>query len=416
MKQLKHIWFIAVKDLKLFLMDRTAFFMFIIFPFLFVALFSLMSAGGEEDPRLELHLVTREAKGGLSYQIIGAIETKKSSKLKPGEPEIIWDKDYEKSRKEVKKGKLDGFLVFPSNFTEAVMMGYGTELKVVSDPEATNARAALSGLAKSVASQVGAQQVANNATIGLFVEHGLKTGHMETIGPVIQQVLMGQKGNANQKSYIKYKTEKVGEKEAENAANWVLSGYLVMFVFFAAAQSAEMIVRERQNLTLERLLTSSVRKESILGGVFLGTSTKGLLQIIIFWLLGILVFKADLGQSPAAVILVSFLMVIMSAAFGVMLATLVKTQRSAGSIAVLASLVLAPLGGCWWPLFITPRWMQFIAKVTPHAWANTAFNKLMLFGADFSSVVPEMLALVGFTFLFGAIAIWRFGVSAVMAE
>ncbi len=99
-----------------------------------------------------------------------------------------------------------------------------------------------------------------------------------------------------------------------------------------------------------------------------------------------------------------------------MLATLVKTQRSAGSVAVLASLVLAPLGGCWWPLFITPRWMQFIAKVTPHAWANTAFNKLMLFGADFSSVVPEMLALVGFTFLFGAIAIWRFGVSAVMAE
>ena len=149
----------------------------------------------------------------MSHQIIGAIETKKSSKLKPGEPEIIWNKDYEKSRKEVKKGKLDGFLVFPSDFTEAVMMGYGTELKVVTDPEAMNTRAALSGLAKSVASQVGAQQVANNATIGLFVEQGLETGHMETIGPVIQQVLMGQQGNANQKSYIKYKTEKVGEKD-----------------------------------------------------------------------------------------------------------------------------------------------------------------------------------------------------------
>jgi ABC-type multidrug transport system permease subunit len=288
--------------------------------------------------------------------------------------------------------------------------------ELVTDPEATNTRAALSGLAKSVASQVGAQQVANNATIGLFVEQGLKTGHMEMIGPVIQQVLMGQQGNAARKSYIKYKTEKVGDKEAENAANWVVSGYLVMFVFFAAAQSAEMIVRERQNLTLERLLTSSVRKESILGGVFLGTSAKGLLQIIIFWLVGIFIFKADLGRSPAAVVLVSILMVLMSAAFSVMLATLVKTQRSAGSVAVLASLTLAPLGGCWWPLSITPRWMQFIAKVTPHAWANIAFNKLMLFGADFSSVVPEMLALVGFMILFGAIAVWRFNVSAVQAQ
>ena len=105
-------------------------------------------------------------------------------------------------------------------------------------------------------------------------------------------------------------------------------------------------------------------------------------------------------------------MVIMSAAFGIMLATLVKTQRSAGSIAVLTSLVFAALGGCWWPLFILPKWMQSIAKITPHAWANTGFNKLMVFGADFSAVVPEMLALVCFAAAFGIIAIWRFRTSA----
>jgi len=104
--------------------------------------------------------------------------------------------------------------------------------------------------------------------------------------------------------------------------------------------------------------------------------------------------------------------VIMSSAFGIMLATLVKTQRSAGSIAVLTSLVLAPLGGCWWPLFILPKWMQALAKITPHGWATTGFNKLMLFGADFSAVVPEMLVLIGFAIIFGIIAIWRFRTSA----
>ena len=134
---------------------------------------------------------------------------------------------------------------------------------------------------------------------------------------------------------------------------------------------------------------------------------------MIFWTVGILVFKIDLGLSPAAVILLSILMVIMSSAFAIMLATLVKTQRSASSIAVLTSLVLAPLGGCWWPLFITPKWMQFIAKITPHGWATTGFNKLMVFGADFGAVVPEMLALAGFALVFGIIAIWRFRTSAV---
>ena len=106
-------------------------------------------------------------------------------------------------------------------------------------------------------------------------------------------------------------------------------------------------------------------------------------------------------------------MVIMSSAFGIMLATLVKTERSASSIAVLTALVLAPLGGCWWPLFIFPKWMQALAKITPHGWANTGFNKLMLFGADFGAVVPEMLVLLGFAVLFGIIAVWRFRTSAI---
>ena len=186
-----------------------------------------------------------------------------------------------------------------------------------------------------------------------------------------------------------------------------------MFVFFAAAVAAESIVRERQNNTLERLLASSASKGTILGGIYIGTALRGLIQIIIFWAFGILFFNVDLGLSPLAVIVLSVLMVIMSAAFALMLATLARTQRSAGSLATVTALILAPLGGCWWPLFILPEWMQTIAKISPHAWANSGFNKLMLFGADFASVVPEMIALVVFTAIFGIIAVMRFRTSAV---
>jgi len=412
MKQLRHICFLALKDLRLFATDRGALFFAILFPFLFIILFSLMG-GDSEDPRLELHLVTREAEGGLSHQIIGAMETKDDSQLKPGEPKIIWDRDYDEARQAVEDKEIDGFLAFPEDFTEGVLMGYGTELEVVADAEAINTRAALYGLAQAIASRVGSQQVAANATIGLLGEQGLISGEMADIGPAIQQLFSGQGGIVAGESLIVYETEKVGEMEAENPSNWTLPGYLVMFVFFSAALSAEAIVRERQNHTLERLLASSVKRRSILGGIFAGTATKGLIQILLFWAVGILAFSTDLGLSPVAVIVLSILMVIMSSAFGIMLATLVKTQRSAGSIAVLTSLALAPLGGCWWPLFILPKWMQALAKITPHGWATTGFNKLMLYGADFGAVVPEMLVLVGFAILFGIIAIWRFRTSSV---
>ncbi|MBT9148779.1 MAG: ABC transporter permease [Dehalococcoidia bacterium] len=413
MKQLRHVWFIALKDLKLFSTDRSALIFAILFPFLFVTLFHFLLADvGGEDKRLELHLVTREAEGGLSHQIIEAIETKDASELQPGEPKIIWATDYDEARQAVENREIDGFLAFPADFTGAVLMGYGAQLEVVAHAEAIHTRAALHGLARAIASRVGAQQVAIDATIGLLVAQGLATaGEVPDIGPAIQHLVRGDP--ATERAFIEFETEKVGEVEATNPANFVIPGYLVMFVFFAAALSAGTIVRERQNHTLERLLATSVRRESILGGIFAGTAARGLIQIAIFWTAGILVFKIDLGLSPTAVIILSILMVIMSSAFAIMITTITKTQRSAESLAMLTSLVLAPLGGCWWPLFITPEWMQFIAKLTPHGWATTGFNKVMIFGADFSAAVPEMLALVGFAAIFGIVAVWRFRTSAV---
>lgn len=416
MKQLNHVWLIALKDLKIFTKDRASVFFFVIFPFMFVVLFSFLMAGvGAEDDRLELHLVTQEAPGGLSYQILGAMETPDEALLNPGDPLIVWDRDYNEAYRAVEDGEIAGFIAFPADFTPALMTGSGTRLDVIADNDDINTRAALNGVAGAIASQIGTQQVVINASIALLIEGGAVKPDADSINTAVQQImnnLYSGGGAGAEASFITYRTEKIGEVEAENPSNFVIPGYLVMFVFFAAAVTAETIVRERQNHTLERLLASSVRRESILGGVFTGTVIRGLIQIIIFWVVGILLFKIDLGLSPVAVIILSVLMVIMSSAFAVMLATLVRTQRAAGSLAVITALVLAPLGGCWWPLFILPRWLQSLAKISPHAWATTGFNKLMLFGADFGAAVPEMLALLGFAVLFALIAVWRFRTSA----
>src|SRR3989304_9430875 len=99
MKQLKHIWFIALKDLKIFATDRAGVFFFIIFPFMFIILFNFLMKGvGGEDQRLELHMVTREAAGGLSQPIIGAMGTKDGSRLGPGDPKIVWDRGSDEAR------------------------------------------------------------------------------------------------------------------------------------------------------------------------------------------------------------------------------------------------------------------------------------------------------------------------------
>ncbi len=412
MKQLRNIWLLTVKDLKLFASDRGALFFAILFPILFIVLFNYMMTGVMgEDTRLEINIATQEPAGGISYQLLAAMETKDDATLKPGEPKIIWLKDYEQAKQDVENKKLSGFIAFPKDFSEAVMIGYGTSLEVIFNPNNTQATAALEGVAQSIASELGAAQVVNDAVISLLVEKDLLSpGTAGDLGQSIRALLTRQATTSD--VMITFSTQTAGEVKAENPANFVVPGYLVMFVFFTAAFSASQLVKERQNHTLERILSSSANRNAVLGGVFCGTAAKSLIQITIFWAVGILVFKMDMGVSPLAVILISILMIMVSSAFGVMLATMVKTERSASSIGVITSLILAPLGGCWWPLFITPKWMQFIAKITPHAWATNGFNKLLVFGSDFDSVVPEMLVLLGFAIVFGLIAILRFKTDA----
>jgi ABC-2 type transport system permease protein len=410
MKQLRNIWILAIKDLKLFIADRWALFFAILFPIFFVILFSLVMGGVTgEDTRLAINLATRESAGGISYQILSAMETKDESVLKPGDPLIIWLKDYKQAKQDVEDKKLEGFIVFPEDFSEAVLMGYGTELEVIYNPNNPQVIATLQGVAQSITSEIGTQKVVNDVVISLLMEKELiEPGSTGDLTQKIRELLTGQGSISPGASLITSTAENFGEVQAENPANWVIPGYLVMFVFFTAAFSAAQLVKERQNHTLERILTSSANREAILGGVFVGTVAKGIIQITIFWAVGILFFNLDMGISPLAAILLSILMILMSSAFGVMLSTFVKTENSASSIGVLVSLTLAPLGGCWWPLFVTPKWMQFISKITPHAWATTGFNKLLVFGGNFESVVPNMLVLVGFMVVFGLIAVVRF--------
>jgi ABC-2 type transport system permease protein len=414
MKTLKNIWFYAIKDLKIFISDRTSLFFSIIFPIMFITLFTFIFKGmGGEDTRLTLHLATQEGSEGLSTQIISSLATGDESLLKPGAPVIVWEKDYAAARTAVDNGTIEGFLGFPADFTQAIMADKSAELEVYANAGATNARAALNGIGSAIASQIGTDKVAIHASIDLMIRNGIIPNDPASIAKASQSLLASMSANSGAAdTFVTYRTESIGAVKAMNASNYVVPGYLVMFVFMAAGFSAIAVVQERKNNTLERLLATSVTKEEILGGIYVGTVIRGLLQIIIFWTIGILVFKVDLGLAPWGVILLSVLMALMSSAFALMLSTLAKTVRSASSLAVLTSLLMAPLGGCWWPAFLYPQWLQNVSKIIPHAWATEGFNKLMLFGAGFGDAAPSMIALAVFTVIFGGIAIWRFRTNA----
>jgi ABC-2 type transport system permease protein len=407
MKSLRDIWFIALKNLRQFLTDRLALAMFVAFPFLFIVMFNMLLGGiGVQDSRMVLHMATRETEG-ISLHMIESLATVDEANLPPGQPIIVWNKDWAQAEADVENNVISGLLVFPSDFSQQVLSGNATGLEIIAQAEANDTRTALNGLAQGIASGIQAKNVEIKAVTTLMSQQGISQA---SIQQKVSELL--QEEDNSSESLVAFTNNSIGDVKPVNASSYVVPGYLVMFVFFAAAMASTEIIQERRNHTIERLIASSVKKESILGGVYLGGVFRGLLQISIFWFFGILVFHVNLGYAPWAVVLLSLLVVLMSAAFSLMLSTMTKTERGASALALVGSLLLAPLGGCWWPLFIEPKWMQFLAKLTPHGWANDGFNKLMLFGATGSDVTWQMLALVGFTAAFIVVAVLKFRISS----
>ena len=385
---------LAMKDTRVFFKDRFAVAFSFLFPFLFIIGFSLALSGqGPSDEASELAIATQE-KDEISRFIIDS--------LSPNVDPSITEMSYEKALAATENGTIPGFIAFPSDFSQMLMKGEPTSLQVVLGDGSSGQEAVLIGLASSLTRSYVEAQVVTGTVFGL-IDSGAVDIRIDEVG----RTVFGW----DELGGIGLEVQTVGDVEPYNASNFTLPGYLVMFVFFAAAMSAEAIARERRNHTLERLMSNGVRRESIILGKFLSAAVIGLMQVAILWIVGVQAFGIDLGVSPSAVVLISILMVLASASFGVLLASFISEVRAVSTAAVLASLVLAPLGGCWWPLFITPEWMQSLAKITPHGWANTGFNKLMLFGAEFGDVTQEMVALVAFGLAFLAVAMWRFRLS-----
>lgn len=390
---------LAGKDTSIFFRDRFAVAFAFAFPLLFTLGFSLALGGIlSDDESLQVTVATREVgENSLSRQIIDGLVADDTLQVR--------ELDYETARREVEEGTLPGFIAFPVGFGVS-LAGNTAEaavIEVISSADDPERAAALDAVARVIARQVSNVQLVLTS--------------INFLPPDVDRVAVMQRlpdlAGAPSAQLVSFPEEQVGERDRPNASNFTLSGYLTMFIFFAAALSAEAIARERRNQTLERMISNGVRRQSIITGKFLASTYIGVMQVAVLWGAGILVFSIELGSSPFSVILISLAVVFTSSAFGVMLAALVRSAEGARAAGVLVSLVLAPLGGSWWPLFITPDWMQALAKLTPHGWANTAFNNLMLFDADFGDVAINVVAVVAFGFVFLIVAFTRFHLSDV---
>ncbi len=174
-----------------------------------------------------------------------------------------------------------------------------------------------------------------------------------------------------------------------------IPGILVMFTLMVMATSgAVFLVIERRQGLLRRLAYTPISRLAIVLGKWGGKWLLGLIQIAFGMVAGTLLFKMNWGPDLAAVIAVMLVYGAFMAALGIILGSVSRSEGQAIGIGVIAANVLAALGGCWWPIEITPAWMQKLQLFLPTGWAMDALHKLVSFGAGPTSVIPHVVGML----------------------
>ncbi|MEZ4635073.1 MAG: ABC transporter permease [Caldilineaceae bacterium] len=180
-----------------------------------------------------------------------------------------------------------------------------------------------------------------------------------------------------------------------------------MYVMFTVLGGIAVLMRERKQWTLQRLVAMPLSRAQILGGKVLTYFTLGMIQYLIVFGVGLAV-GLDFGDRPLVLLPVMIAFVLCTTGIAFAIAPHVESESQASGIALLLSLSLAPLGGAWWPLDIVPDFMRTIAYASPISWAMAAFHDVMWYNRGLVDVLPEIGVLVGAAVVLFAIGVSRF--------
>jgi ABC-2 type transport system permease protein len=187
-----------------------------------------------------------------------------------------------------------------------------------------------------------------------------------------------------------------------------VAGQMITWVFIPLIGLSAMFASERTGGTLRRLLVTPTSKAHYIGGTVFGQVLTALVQMTLLITFGILVMNINWGQSPGALALIMLTAALAAASLGTMLGTFVKTGGQADGLSIMIGMVMAMMGGAWYPIELFPEAIRTAAQVLPTYWAMRGFLNIAVRGQGLSGVLLESGILLGFALVFFAIGVWRF--------
>lgn len=365
-------WTIAKAELKITAKDKMFFLWLLVFPFLFSLIFGLaFRETSLRDQKVTLNIVDKD-KSLLSQALISEL---------PGEKYAVKVLENE-TESRVRT------LIIPENFTKNILAGKKVELT----------------LEKKAGSNLEASQSAYSNVLKAIIKILTK---VVFIAPQNDKELEEKYNQTELERLITIKSEMAGKLQImPSGFNHTIPAVSVMFILFTILMYGGInILQERRLGQLERIYLSPATFASIIGGKWLSRLLLGMLQIVLLFLVGKIVFNIYLGNSMLSLFLVALFLCGTVSGMSILFGSFIKKEEVLIVFNILVANLMASLGGCWWPIELVPSGLRTVSFFFPTGWAMDAFHKLIFFGYSLDSILLNVFVLFLFTVVFLILAI-----------
>jgi ABC-2 type transport system permease protein len=365
--------------------DRLALFFLVLLPVVIILIIGL-AFGDAGSERLPVG-VADEGAGPLGRELRAELEAS------PALDARAYD-DADALRKAVRRGVVAAGVVLPAGYDDDLRSGGQAGVAFVTDqtrPAPAPVRSAVAAVVARQAAQVKAARFAAG-----------------TAGVPFDTALARARALAATQPRVQVEATTVGGREDALPAgfNYTAPANLVLFVFITSLAGAASLIEARRLGVTRRLLATPTTAATILLGEALGRFAVALLQGLIIFLVGWLVFGVDWGDPPAALLLlVTFALV--ATGVGLLGGAVLRNAEQATSIGPPVGIALGMLGGCMWPLAIVPAPMRAVGHLFPQAWAMDGFIALIARNAGLAGITRQLAVLAAFAAVLLALATWR---------
>ncbi|WP_144474958.1 ABC transporter permease [Cytobacillus oceanisediminis] len=365
-------WWLALKDALLIGRDKKALLTLVFMPILLIgilgAAFGNMMGNEEEAPIKEFKIGIVNLDEGPLGKVL------EEEVFMEGLPDLISAEAMgeDELNDQLKQQAISVGVILPPNFSDHIILGEESKVRIISIPSASIqssiVESAVLQFAQGAAVNMAAIKVAGPPDSGKSVT-AFALPAIETFD-LVEEVAVKQ------------------EQKPVGSFQYYAAGMGVMFLLMTVITGVCTMIEEKEQDVFNRLLITKLTNTDYLIGKFIGLLFMSSIQFFIIIIGTRYLYGVDWGNSMLGVMVVGLSFVFSVCGLGVLLGTLVKTEKTFNAAGMLGTQIMAAVGGSMVPLYVFPEWMNSVVKILPNALALQTFLELMT-GADVGQVLVE---------------------------